>query len=235
MSSATVADWIFAAFSLLGIILGIILIFIKVDDSQKFIISRAKMGVLVFFLALLCLGIVIIRSGHEIAFDTHIITPKSKIKFEDYISYLQDGKIKYSSPGYGIEVILPDKCLCQSYLPASQKSPEEIELLYDSDLKIDISINEMPYKGFNSLEEYGQYYLEIYKESPNFYKSFNFEKSIPYCVFSFNSNDGKGIYYELTYDVNGVYCATEFNYPIEKRNVYDIVVSDYVEDSVFDK
>lgn len=148
--------------------------------------------------------------------------------FKDYVSNCSNGKIKYSSPEYGIDVILPDECLCKDYLPALQKSQEKIELQYDSDLKIDITIGEMPYEGFNSLEEYSDYHFEIYKRSPNFYKSFNFKKSIPYCVFSFNTDNGQGIYYELIYNSNGMYCATKFNYPTSKRGVYDEIVSDYV-------
>lgn len=155
--------------------------------------------------------------------------------FKDYVSNCSNGKIKYSSPEYGIDVILPDECLCKDYLPALQKSQEEIELQYDSDLKIDITIGEMPYEGFNSLEEYSDYYFEIYKQFPNFYKSFNFKKSIPYCAFSFNTDNGQRIYYELIYNSNGMYCATKFNYPTSKRNVYDEIVSDYVRDAVFDK
>lgn len=155
--------------------------------------------------------------------------------FKDYVSNCSNGKIKYSSPEYGIDVILPDGCLCIDYHPALQKSPEEIELQYDSDLKIDVIIGEMPYEGFNSLEEYSDYYFEIYKQFPNFYKYFNFKKSIPYCVFSFNTDNGQRIYYELIYNSNGMYCATKFNYPTSKRSVYDEIVSDYVRDTVLGK
>lgn len=148
-------------------------------------------------------------------------------EFNDYVSDYFDGKIKYSSPEYGIDVILPDGYLCKKYLLASQNSQEEIELQYDSDLNIEIAIGEMPYQGFYSLEEYSAYYLPIYNQSPNFYKSFNFNKSIPYCVFSFNTDNGNEIFYELIQDINGIYCAAKFSYPTSKRGVYNEMVTDY--------
>ena len=151
-------------------------------------------------------------------------------EFDDYVSDYFDGKIKYSSPEYGIDVILPDGYLCKKYLPVSQNSQEEIELQYDSDLNIKIAIGEMPYQGFYSLEEYIAYYLPIYNQSPNFYKSFNFNKSTPYCVFSFNTDNGNEIYYELIQDINGIYCAAKFSYPTSKRGVYNEIVADYCSD-----
>lgn len=166
----------------------------------------------------------------------HLASPAPTTeRFEENVSDYANGKIKYSSPEYGIDVILPYGCLCKNYRLSSQQAQENIELQFDSDLKIDIAIGQMPYEGFYSLEAYSDYYFEIYNQSPNFYKSFHFEEKIPYCVFSFNTDAGQGIYYELIYNLNGIYCVTKFNYPTSKRSVYDEIVSNYVRDAIFDK
>ena len=154
-------------------------------------------------------------------------------RFEENVSDYLNGKIKYSSPEYGIDVILPYGCLCKNYSLSSRQSQENIELQFDSDLRIDITIGQMPYGEFYSLEEYSNYYFDTYNQFPNFYKSYNFEESIPYCVFSFNTDNGQGIYYELIYNLNGIYCVTKFSYPTSKHSVYNEVVSDYVKDAIF--
>ena len=158
------------------------------------------------------------------------ISPGKPKEFDNYVTDCGDGKIKYSSPEYGIDVILQDGYLCKKYLPASQNSQEEqeeIELQYDSDLNVEIAIGEMPYYDFYSLEGYSAYYIPIYNQSPNFYKSLNFNKSTPYCVFSFNTDNGNEIYYELIQDINGIYCVVKFSYPTSKRSVGNEMVTDY--------
>lgn len=188
--------------------------------------TRNKVLIIFFIVAFSVIGILVVFILH-FREPGEPGEPGEPEKFDEYVSHLSNGKIKYSSPEYRIDVILPDEYKCKKYLSASQNSQEEIELQYDSDLNIEVAIGEMPYQGFYSLKEYSAYYLEIYNQLPHFYKSFNLNKSIPYCVFSFNTDNGKGIYYELIQDINGIYCVVKFSYPTSNRGVCDEIVTDY--------
>lgn len=95
MFFTNVAGWIISAFALLGVVLDIISFFIKVDDSQKISISLKKMGVLVFFGVLLCLGVVIIKSDTEIIIDPNTTAPmpSNSVNIETISPFSKNGFI----------------------------------------------------------------------------------------------------------------------------------------------
>lgn len=63
MSFSDIFGWILGAVGILGTVLNIVLIFIKIEESQKVSVTPQKMGVILFFLALLCVGVVAVRNA----------------------------------------------------------------------------------------------------------------------------------------------------------------------------
>lgn len=155
-------------------------------------------------------------------------------EFEKYISFLSDEMLQYSSLHYGLKIVIPYKYDCKSFALSSERNPEErIELYYDDmELELNITICDGKYNGFQSVDSYYEYYQQIYRNEPNIYAPLYKKADPPYCVFSFNSDIGKEIYYELTYNLDGIWCVSKFTYPTNNREICNTIVENYVKTAV---
>ena len=160
--------------------------------------------------------------------------PDSNTEFEQNVYILSNEEIQYTSSLYEIKIILPTRYECKSYtLPSGNNSEEEFELYYDEmQLNINIIIADSPYQLFESIEEYYAYYKQIHVNKPNIYCPLYEKGTPPYCVFPFNFDDGKEIYYELTYNLNGICCITKFTYPTNNRAICNSIIEEYVKTAV---
>lgn len=160
--------------------------------------------------------------------------PDPNTEFEQHVYILSNEEIQYTSSLYEIKIILPTRYECKSYtLPSGNNSEEEFELYYDEmQLNINIIIADSPYQLFESIEEYYAYYKQIHVNKPNIYCPLYEKGTPPYCVFSFNYNDGKEIYYELTYNLDDIWCITKFTYPTNNRAICNSIIEEYVKTAV---
>ena len=158
----------------------------------------------------------------------------SEEEFRKYVAPLSDETIQYSCPWYGLKIVLPDKYLCTEYIQASEKTPsEKIDLNYkDMGLNVTIKITDGSYDNSQSIEDYYTQCMKNYKNIPDIYAPKYDSNNPPYCVFSFNSNSGKNIYYELAYILDGIWCVTEFRYPTENREMCDSIITNYLKTEI---
>lgn len=155
-------------------------------------------------------------------------------EFEQHTHILSNEEIQYTSSQYEIKIILPTRYECKSYtLSSGDGSEEKFELYYDEkELTVNISITDSAHQLFESIGEYYAYYKKIHENKPNIYCPLYEKGTPPYCVFSFNFDEGKEIYYELTYNLDGIWCITRFTYPTDNRAICDSVIKRYVKTSV---
>lgn len=155
-------------------------------------------------------------------------------EFEQHAHVLSNEEIQYTSSQYEIKIILPTRYECKSYaLSSGDSSEENFELYYDEmELNVNVIITDSTYQLFESIEEYYAYYKQIHVNKPNIYCPLYEKGTPPYCVFSFNFDDGKEIYYELTYNLDGIWCITKFTYPTDNRAACDSVIKKYVKTAV---
>lgn len=160
--------------------------------------------------------------------------PDLNKEFDQYIHNLPNEEIQYTSPQYEIKIILPTGYECKSYtLSSGDSSEENFELYYDEmELTVNIILTDSAYQLFESIGEYYAYYKKIHENKPNIYCPLYEKGTPPYCVFSFNFDEGKEIYYELTYNLDGIWCIAKFTYPTDNRAICDSVIKKYVKTSV---
>ena len=94
-------------------------------------------------------------------------------------------------------------------------------------MNVTIKITDGSYDNSQSIEDYHTQCMKNYKNIPDIYAPKYDSNNPPYCVFSFNSNSGKNIYYELAYILDGIWCVTEFRYPTENREMCDSIITNY--------
>lgn len=240
--SESVANFIVALIPFIIFVVISFFIWAIIDKHQN-VASKFKRFLMWFFTVLLLPGImsILLTNIHTSIWSPihdYIVTilinwggPKDE--FEKHTDHLSDGTIQYCSPQYGLKIILPDKYRCKSYIQASEKDPtEKFELYYDEvELKIAIILSSCNYNAFQSIEDYYKYYQPIHINKPNIYDPLYKNENPPYCVFSYNFDDGESIYYELTYILDEVWCVTKFSYPTDNRECNSIVES-YVKQAV---
>jgi len=174
MLFVSIFGWVLGAVGILGVIINIVLIFIKVEESQKVSVTPGKMVAILSFLALLCVGVVAITN-------TYIETPPDIVTETDPITS-NSMNIEKASPFSSNGFLFPrsnSNYITQEDLENLKKCAHETEYTY-RDL-LNFAVNEIYARhGYQFTSEkfdlfYNQYlwYKNMDKESTITWEMFN--------------------------------------------------------------